>query len=237
MIIAFITLLREEYARDFLKVQIKGPPSLAIDWFCNNVPMNPFYVSPPCSAWACFTFPHHSVLQLYCYPDAHHTHEAVKPQAVHEYSNTNTWIQTQRYNVCIHSNTLIQRAAHICAPHLWSCKVSNIGRLMASGLAHCSKAEITSEHENSYLGWFVCSYICKFVIDKEKIKSTFQLHVFKERRAHETWWLNNFYFCKLSFQTRGTFPLNRWLAVLNVHTTEKCIIGEVIVKQWLCGYI
>ena len=41
---------------NFVKVQIKGPPSLAIDWFCNYVPMNPFYVSPPCSAWACFTF-------------------------------------------------------------------------------------------------------------------------------------------------------------------------------------
>ena len=223
-------------------MQIKGPPSPAIDWFCNYVPMNPFYVSPPCSAWACFTFPHHSVLQLYCYPDAHHTHEAVKPQAVHEYSNTNTWIQTQRYNVCVHSNTLIQRAAHICAPHLWSCKVSNIGRLMASGLAHCSKAEITSEHirinmKTTTLAHLFVHIYAKIVIDKEKIKSTFQLHVFKEWRAHETRWLNNFYFCKLSFQTRGTFPLNRWLAVLNVHTTEKCIIGEVVVKQWLCGYI
>ena len=98
--------LKGEDARDFLKVQIKGPPSPAIDWFCNYVPINLFYVSPPYSAWACFTFPHHSVLQLYCCPDAHHTHEAVKPQAVHKYSNTNTWRQTHRYNVCIHSNTM-----------------------------------------------------------------------------------------------------------------------------------
>ena len=146
-------------------MQIKGPPSLAIDWFCNYVPINPFYVSPPCSAWACFTFPHHSVLQLYCCPDAHHTHEAVKPQAVHNYSNTNMWRQTHRYNVCIviHSNTRIQRAAHICAPHLWSCKVSNIGRLMASGLAHCSKAEITSEHIYEWTWKQLCWLICLFI--------------------------------------------------------------------------
>ena len=82
-------VLKEEDVRDFLKVQIKGPPSLAIDWFCNYVPINPFYVSPPCSAAPCFLsstlaqlvfyfptihcctvfyLPHLAVLELVFYP-------------------------------------------------------------------------------------------------------------------------------------------------------------------------
>ena len=138
--------LKGEDARDFLKVQIKGPPSLAIDWFCNYVPMNPFYVSPPCSAWACFLFP--SLHCSFLFPNHTPLHLVLPSPTLHCFT---------LFSIPPPFSTaalLLPR----CAPHSWSCKASSSAQIQQYKHVE-TNTQIQCMHTFKYTDTKSCAYL------------------------------------------------------------------------------